>query len=216
MRVLVFGDSITQGFWDSEGGWVNRLRKHFDSETINGNIDAPVIMNLGISGDKTIDVINRLESEASSRLSDNGIALVFAIGINDTQIDDGIAVSDIDIYLEQLRILYNKAINFTKKIIFIGLSPVDDAHSNPLEWDEEGFDKICYNNERIQSFDLTLMNYCEQNNIKYINVYDKFIKEMTSVENARILLPDALHPSDKGHELIFNILKQNIIDYLNY
>lgn len=30
MRVLVFGDSITQGFWDTEGGWVERLRKYYD------------------------------------------------------------------------------------------------------------------------------------------------------------------------------------------
>lgn len=25
MRVLIFGDSITQGMWDAQGGWANRL-----------------------------------------------------------------------------------------------------------------------------------------------------------------------------------------------
>lgn len=30
MRVLVFGDSITQGYWDTEGGWVKRIRSHYD------------------------------------------------------------------------------------------------------------------------------------------------------------------------------------------
>jgi len=27
VNILVFGDSITYGAWDEEGGWVQRLRK---------------------------------------------------------------------------------------------------------------------------------------------------------------------------------------------
>lgn len=30
VRVLVFGDSITQGFWGTRGGWVDKLRQHYD------------------------------------------------------------------------------------------------------------------------------------------------------------------------------------------
>jgi lysophospholipase L1-like esterase len=49
VRVLVFGDSIAQGFWDSEGGWVERLRKHYNSlalEDLKSN-QQPEIFNLG-------------------------------------------------------------------------------------------------------------------------------------------------------------------------
>lgn len=29
-KILVFGDSIAYGKWDSDGGWVARLRKYVD------------------------------------------------------------------------------------------------------------------------------------------------------------------------------------------
>jgi lysophospholipase L1-like esterase len=50
MRILVFGDSITQGFGDTEGGWVERLRHDYDVETIKdlrANTNYPTIFNLG-------------------------------------------------------------------------------------------------------------------------------------------------------------------------
>lgn len=30
MRILVFGDSIVYGAWDTEGGWAERLKKRED------------------------------------------------------------------------------------------------------------------------------------------------------------------------------------------
>jgi lysophospholipase L1-like esterase len=34
MRLLIFGDSITYGAWDIEGGWAARLRKFLDGKTL--------------------------------------------------------------------------------------------------------------------------------------------------------------------------------------
>ena len=34
MHIIVFGDSITQGYWDPHGGWVQRLRNFLDRKTI--------------------------------------------------------------------------------------------------------------------------------------------------------------------------------------
>ncbi len=52
MRVLVFGGSTTQGFWDSEGGWVARLRKFYDLLQLEDlkKRDEPTVFNLGIAG----------------------------------------------------------------------------------------------------------------------------------------------------------------------
>ena len=33
-RILIFGDSITYGAWDKEGGWVQRLRKFLDERNL--------------------------------------------------------------------------------------------------------------------------------------------------------------------------------------
>ncbi len=34
MHIIVFGDSIAQGFWDKKGGWVQRLREVFDEKML--------------------------------------------------------------------------------------------------------------------------------------------------------------------------------------
>jgi len=62
MSILVFGDSITWGTADFEhGGWVTRL---FIELGRDFEID---VYNLGVSGDKTPDLLERFESESKSR-----------------------------------------------------------------------------------------------------------------------------------------------------
>ncbi len=85
MRVLVFGDSITQGFWDMEGGWVSRIRKHYDQQMIyDADNDLPSIFNLGVSADSSDDVLVRFENETKVRATEE-IAFIIAIGVNDAR-----------------------------------------------------------------------------------------------------------------------------------
>jgi len=64
MKVLIFGDSITQGFWDIEGGWAARLRKTYDQKAVDSDdYDQPTIFNLGVSGNSNGDVIKPLKKE---------------------------------------------------------------------------------------------------------------------------------------------------------
>src|SRR5690606_7564988 len=73
MRVLVFGDSITQGYWAVEHGWVDRVRKYFDARQFEdlGGRDEPTIFNLGISADNSNDILSRIESEVAARTRDH-------------------------------------------------------------------------------------------------------------------------------------------------
>ncbi len=78
MNICIFGDSITWGAYDPDGGgWATRIRNYFEAQ--NQDVD---VYNLGISGDSTADLINRIEREAKPREPD---LIVFAIGINDAQ-----------------------------------------------------------------------------------------------------------------------------------
>lgn len=51
MQVFAFGHSITQGFWDREGGYITRLRKFLDKKSLE-NPDEYYFetYNLGVSG----------------------------------------------------------------------------------------------------------------------------------------------------------------------
>src|SRR3989338_9595652 len=88
VQILIFGDSITYGAWDIEGGWVQRLRKYLDKKVINSNYEEYYITyNLGISGDISGDIIKRFKKETEDRLNDKehneSVIFIFAIGTND-------------------------------------------------------------------------------------------------------------------------------------
>jgi len=73
------GDSITFGFYDKEGGWIQRLRKFLDDKLLNEleGLDKKIlrklknpyffVYNLGISGNTTENLLERFEFERISR-----------------------------------------------------------------------------------------------------------------------------------------------------
>src|SRR6187402_1817811 len=102
MRVLIFGDSITQGFWDIEGGWVSRIRKYYDQQMLDGtNNDPATIFNMGVSADSSDDVLSRFENETKARANQD-VAIVIAIGTNDARTVANVNFSDVNHYTQNL------------------------------------------------------------------------------------------------------------------
>jgi lysophospholipase L1-like esterase len=197
MRVLVFGDSITQGFWDSEGGWVSRLRKTYDQKAIATNdYDQPTIFNMGVSGDSSDDVLSRFDGETKARANEE-LAFVFAIGLNDARTKAGVNFSDIERYRKNLTEVTSQARQYSDRILFVGLTPCVEARSNPVSWGDTG-----YTNIRIKEFDSTLKEFCDQNNISFAEVLEPFLEAEAKTE----LLPDGLHPNNEGHQFIADIV----------
>ncbi len=89
MKILIFGDSITYGACDREGGWVQRLRKFLDEKNLTENDDFS-LYNLGVGGDNTEDILKRFEPETKARIDEEEeTVFIFAIGINDSQFVHG-------------------------------------------------------------------------------------------------------------------------------
>jgi len=198
MRILVFGDSIAQGFWDIEGGWVQRLRKHYDQFTITGkDEDAPTIFNLGVSGDSSDDVLARLNSETKARNRYGELSIIFAIGFNDSRTKAGKNFSDTNRYAKNLEELVKIARSFTNKILFVGLTPCAEERSNPVAWENTG-----YTNKRIWAFETALRTFCNDNDLPYVKVFEVFTERQLQTE----LLPDGIHPNEAGHQLIADLV----------
>lgn len=193
-RICVFGDSITKGVVDPEnGGWVARLRRYFET---NDDYDISVY-NLGISGDSTDDLLERFKVECAAR---EPKIIIFAIGINDSlyiKTKDNPLVS-LEKFQNNLVKLIRQANNFSDKIIFIGLTKVDESKVMPIPWETEKF----YDNENIAMYNSVIEKVSVKNRLPFLNLLD--LLEMSDLD-------DGLHPNPDGHKKMFLRIKEFLL-----
>jgi lysophospholipase L1-like esterase len=207
MITFIFGDSITEGLWDSKGGWADRIKQYIHTEEIKSNIkNYNEVYNLGVDGNFTSQVIERFENEVKARLWEGEEnVFIFAIGINDTlHWNNKKFQSSPEKYSEELTALYNLANKYSSKVCFVDLAPVDEDRTNPFAGSSTG---KCYTNERIDKFNEVLHSFCSDNNLTLIKINETFKQQ-----DYNSLLMDGLHPNDKGHKLIF----ENVLPVLAY
>lgn len=207
MRVLVFGDSITQGYWAVEAGWVERLRKHYDKIQVEDlhTKDEPTIFNLGISANRSSDVLARITSETQARIGHNHpVAVLVQIGINDSSVSrDSVDVSQKEsVYRKNLVKIVNEIKPIAKKIIFIGLSACDESKTVPVFWND-----IDYTNQRIKAYEDAMRDIAKENGVDFIPVFERFKAKLDGGED---LLADGLHPNDAGHQVIYEIVQPEL------
>jgi acyl-CoA thioesterase I len=211
MRVLVFGDSIAQGFFAETAGWVQRLFNFYGAEILKDQSgDWVLVFNLGISGDRTAWLNERLESEIKTRtkhLPHEELLLVFAIGVNDTGLDDGRERSTPAEYERNLTELITKAKKFSEKIIMVGITACEEEVVNGRTYKSKHV-----SNDRIKEFENTLASVSEDKRVSYVPVFDEFKAKLDKGEE---LLADGIHPNDKGHQLIYELVKPELDKLIN-
>lgn len=195
MNICVFGDSIVWGACDYEcGGWVERLKSYLMQN--KEDID---VYNLGISGNNSQDLLKRFEAEALVRKVEEAKAIVFGVGINDSQYvntQDNPCVS-LDEFEENISKLIEKARKVSKNIMFVGLTRVDEAKVMPIPWDRTKY----YENEIIRKYDQAISDVCKKNGIPFVSVI-----EVLNIGD----LEDGLHPNSSGHAKMFEKIRPEV------
>lgn len=207
MILLIFGDSITQGYWDEKGGWADRVKASvLTRDTANNFSTYHGVYNLGIDGNTTKQVIDRFDNESQARLwPDSEYGIIFAIGINDTvHINQTDFRSTPEQYKVELMALLERARTLSDRIAFVNLNPVDESWTNPLPASSSG---KCYTNDRIDLFNAVLKEFCDSNNTVLIDIHNQFIKNDD-------LLADGLHPNTKGHQVIADMVLPTVSAWL--
>lgn len=192
MTICIFGDSITWGAYDPEqGGWATRLRNYFELQ--NEGVD---VYNLGVSGDTTDDLLERIEAEATSREPD---LIIFAIGVNDAQFIYSKNITRVLLgeFQQNLTELLTIAKKFTNNIVFVGLTRVDESKTTSIPWNTDK----SYTNLNIERLDSTIEKFCKENELKFIPMkgllnHDDFI--------------DGLHPNTQEHIKMFERIRLEI------
>lgn len=192
--ICIFGDSTAWGAWDMKrGGWVNRLWFYVAKREGDNYLE---IYNCSVSGGTTNTILERFESEAKIRSAD---ALIFQTGGNDASYEhapDNFLVP-LDKFRENLQEIIIRAKKITKNIIFMDLKNCDESKTKPVSWID-----IYYTNENIQKYSQAMKDVCRKHNVMFLD-----IKPLNNQD-----FDDGLHPNARGHEKIFNQVRDFLTD----
>jgi lysophospholipase L1-like esterase len=206
-QLMIFGDSITAGAWDQQGGWAARLIANLHQRNIDDDSFYCMSYNLGISGDCMADVTKRMYSELEARHdSDEQLVLVLAIGTNDSQYL--INESRINYTPEQFKVELEKfsklAASVQARVLILGPGPAEEAKVDPMPW---ATDKS-YRNQNIKLLNEVLVEWSAEYQYPFINLYEQWIDE-----DYKAKLCDGIHPNTRGHEEIFEMVLRAINEY---
>ena len=197
MRILFFGDSITQGFWGVEGGWVERIRKHYDAlwvENLQSGVQ-PEIFNLGISGDTTRSLLARIEPETKARRwPSDSLVVVIAIGTNDDLFESDTQWVSPAEFRANLETILSIVSPLADAIALVGNPACDEARTSPVAWGD-----FTYSNKELERSEGIIREVADKNGLVFVPLFKDFKKRLDEGDD---LLTDGLHPNDVGHQFI--------------
>lgn len=206
-NILIFGDSIVWGAWDDKGGWAQRLKSFLLNLVASSNFSNDFnVYNLGIPGDTSREVFKRIKDESKARINpDYPTIIIVAVGINDSQLDLSKHLNKIlpDEYEENIQAIVDEIKKINAKPVILSITPVD-KRVGEMNW-KKGYG---YTDEQVEKFNQIVKDIASKNNIELIDIYSEF-----KSSNDELLL-DGLHPNSKGHELIFEKVKDSLINLL--
>jgi len=205
LKILCFGDSITYGAWDCEGGWVTRIRKKIDKIDIESGLQSFILTyNLGISSDTSELLLERFDAEIESHSKEPGAHLVIiSIGTNDSiRSSNGTQWVEVSHFEQNIRTLIDKARRTARGVVFLGNLPVDESKTRPY-LKKPG---LTSTNTDIELYEHTTEKVCKELRAGFIPVFDGAVKK----DYRDLLFSDGIHPNEKGHEL----LSEKVWDYL--
>lgn len=176
----MFGDSITWGAWDPDGGgWVRLLAlEGFDRQGPDGSYIA--VYNRGVSGDALSDVIRRFDVECDAIKPQ---VVVIAIGINDAA-HNGRPNTEVATFTASYNALVENAYRRVEDVVLVTPTNVDERRP---EHD--------YRNRDIEPYVAAVRSCAKQRHLPLVDVFGA----MTTDD----LAPDGLHPGGEGHRRLY-------------
>jgi lysophospholipase L1-like esterase len=196
-RIAIFGSSTIYGTADKEcGGFVNRLRLWYESIDERNRV-----YNLGIWGEQTRRLIQRLPVEAFARRPH---LIMLYPGFNDSRRDGGLEASNA-VSIEQFRDLMGELISAAKgvseTVVMTGF-PFDETRTTPFSGTDSYYlihDAEAYSKELVAVA-----------NAQGARILD-FFYILQNRDMNPLLAEDGLHGNAKCHELLFSITRDFVM-----
>lgn len=200
MRVLVFGDSITYGAWDTEAGWVERLKRDAHKQTVESKgSDKLQIINLGIGGDSSTKILNRMEAEIKARYSASWeFVFIITFGANDERTINGKVETSLEQFESNVQKIIELAKYHSSKIMFLGIPPIGKSTVS--------FKGQEYSDERVKEYEQHMEAIVKTSGLPFIPLRPAF--EAAGME--KLYFYDSIHPNNEGHKLIAETVKPHL------
>jgi lysophospholipase L1-like esterase len=199
--LLAFGDSITWGAWDTEGGWVARLRKEIDKRNLSDPEFYCSVYNLGISGETSSALLKRFSSEAKHRIKieEENPIIIIATGTNDAKFikSKNTHLVPLEEYQKNIIQLIKQLKTITSNALFLTPPFVNESNVNVSS---KGDERLLFNKD-LSQYARVVKEETLKRKIPCIDV-QQFFNEKTMLDI------DGVHPNDKGHEEIYKHLKE--------
>jgi lysophospholipase L1-like esterase len=197
LKVVALGDSLVYGYGDPVGGgWVEQLRRQWMMSEESGHI----LYNLGIRGDRTCQVAERLEAEYRQRgelRNQVPDLIILSVGVNDTPRlgrPDGRNFTDFALFTKEIANLLDKAQGLCP-VLFVGMIPVNEAKMPFL-------DCFYFNHVDQYRYKEATKQACQQRQIPYLDIFDYWTERGEDWVNEH-LTEDGLHPNVAGYRALW-------------
>lgn len=202
---LFFGDSITYGEYDGVfGGWVDILKRYALQKFHEGNGDELILFNLGIGGETTEGLLERIPHELRARNSADGNIVFLSYGANDLAVKDGVQVVDPEKFRNNIKEAVSHARRFSNKIYLVSILPFSQTIDGVVV--NSGKKRI---NEDVVIYNQILKNIAAEDALTYIDFYSAFL-----LDKEILLSADGVHPNEKGYGMMAEIAIPIIEKYL--
>lgn len=203
MKVLVFGHSIVQGFWDTEGGWVHRLSAALDTLRIESPDEHYYeVFNLGIAGNDSNQLLERVDDETERRVDDDdAVVVLFQIGANDIQwLNDEQRVRvPAERFEANIEALLRKSRRIADEVVFVG-----EAYTSidgPIPWAPD----LALSDERLREYHEITRTVCSREDVSYVDIRSTYDRGEWGQ-----MLDDGCHPNTDGHRAIFREVRRTL------
>jgi lysophospholipase L1-like esterase len=201
---LFFGDSITYGEYDGVfGGWVDIL-KRYALQKYNEDSNELILFNLGIGGETTEGLVNRIPHEMKARNSVDENIVFISYGANDLAVKDGNQLVNPGQFRNNILTAIQDAKLYSDDIYLVSILPISeniDSKVSPTGKVRTNEDVLIYNQ--------ILKNIAIENSLHYIDFHSAFLHDKEI-----LLSKDGVHPNEKGYGMMAEIAIPIIEKYL--
>ena len=177
-NIVFFGDSITEGY---------NVKEFYDEYRV---------VNSGISGNTTNDLINRIDNDLYDY---NPSVVIIQIGTNDLRanIKDEEIINNIKSIIKGIRKNRKNASILVESIYPLNRD-MDTEYWNGVNTD--------YNNKHIIKLNKDIKKLCKIEHIKYIDVYTSLLDDNKNLKE--VYSKEGLHLTDLGYYKVTKIIKK--------